>query len=370
MIVKEEPPLKRFWLQITTDSRLKLIKKETTYILKKLFFWVSSNLKEDPKIYYRFIFLLFIALVPWLSDLSFNRETNQYLARYIGPLDPIKAGELAETINRYTPVIDEKADDVALSMAAESESLTLSQQLAINDTRDIQEPERQSATYTVQKGETVTQIAQKFDLHVASILEANDFKPEELKKITPGMTINIPSSDTSTSDDWLVAINRAELEEKKALEAARQAELRKKQLALANSRSTSTRERTSSGYTGVTSGSFVRPIGGNGISQRFGRGHTGVDFMANPGTPIVAAASGRIIKISTGWSGGYGNMILIDHGGGRATRYAHLSSFNASAGSYVEQGQVIGYSGNTGRSTGPHLHYEVIINGSPVNPGY
>lgn len=94
--------------------------------------------------------------------------------------------------------------------------------------------------------------------------------------------------------------------------------------------------------------------------------HTGVDIAAPSGTPIHAAGGGEVIW--AGWRGGYGNCIIIDHGGGKATLYAHMSRYNASVGKRVSKGDVIGYVGSTGLSTGPHLHYEVRINGSPVNP--
>ena len=87
------------------------------------------------------------------------------------------------------------------------------------------------------------------------------------------------------------------------------------------------------------------------------------------GTPIRAAASGRVI--SAGYNGGYGNLVVLDNGGGIATAYAHQSRLAVSAGQSVSQGQVIGYVGSTGFSTGPHLHFEVRVNGSPVDPmGY
>ena len=94
--------------------------------------------------------------------------------------------------------------------------------------------------------------------------------------------------------------------------------------------------------------------------------HNGVDMNAGSGQAIVAASSGTVIF--AGVKGGYGNTIMVDHGGGMVTLYAHQSKFAVSAGQSVKRGQTIGYVGSTGVSTGPHLHFEVRIGGNPVNP--
>src|SRR5206468_7534629 len=112
------------------------------------------------------------------------------------------------------------------------------------------------------------------------------------------------------------------------------------------------------------SGPVTSPFG-----YRWGRLHAGIDIGVPYGTPIHAAASGTVVL--AGWTGGYGNYTCIDHGGGLATCYAHQSSYAVSGGAQVSQGQVIGYVGNTGHSFGAHLHFEVRINGNPVDPlGY
>ncbi len=125
-------------------------------------------------------------------------------------------------------------------------------------------------------------------------------------------------------------------------------------------------------------GRFRRPVDAP-ITSPFGRRfhpilliwrmHTGIDFGAAYGAAIHAAGDG--VVVTAGGMGGYGNAVLIDHGGGLATLYAHQSRIVVSAGQHVTVGQVIGYVGSSGESTGPHLHFEVRVNGTPVNPmGY
>lgn len=94
--------------------------------------------------------------------------------------------------------------------------------------------------------------------------------------------------------------------------------------------------------------------------------HAGMDFSANTGTPIYATGNGTVVK--AGWESAYGNLIKIDHGFGYVTWYAHLSKIRVRAGQKVMRGEVIGEVGNTGKSTGPHLHYEVHVKGKVVNP--
>ena len=99
---------------------------------------------------------------------------------------------------------------------------------------------------------------------------------------------------------------------------------------------------------------------------RWGRMHRGIDQGASTGTPIGASKAGTVIF--AGWQGGYGNLTLIDHHDGVVTAYAHQSRFAVNSGASVSQGQTIGYVGNTGNSTGPHLHFETRVNGRAVNP--
>lgn len=120
------------------------------------------------------------------------------------------------------------------------------------------------------------------------------------------------------------------------------------------------------------SGQFIWPVSGTLTSpfgMRWGRLHAGIDIAAPDGTPIRAADAGRVVI--AGWMGGYGNYTCIQHTGSLSTCYAHQSRLGTSTGATVSQGQVMGYVGNTGNSFGAHVHFEVRVNGSPVDPmGY
>jgi len=94
--------------------------------------------------------------------------------------------------------------------------------------------------------------------------------------------------------------------------------------------------------------------------------HTGLDFRAEVGDPIQATANGTVM--AAGWSGGYGKLVEIDHGNGLATRYGHMSEIDVKVGQQIKIAQILGKVGNTGRSTGPHLHYETRIDGEAMDP--
>jgi murein DD-endopeptidase MepM/ murein hydrolase activator NlpD len=124
-----------------------------------------------------------------------------------------------------------------------------------------------------------------------------------------------------------------------------------------------TTTRSPGGYTlrWPVSGVLTSPFG-----MRWGRMHQGIDIAAPSGTPIVAAAGGTVFF--SGEMAGYGNVILIDHGNGLVTVYAHQSRLGVGNGAWVSAGQTIGYVGSTGHSTGPHLHFETRVNGTAVDP--
>ncbi len=169
-----------------------------------------------------------------------------------------------------------------------------------------------------------------------------------------------------------VAAQVAEMEDLSAAEEAQlEVLIREREAELAA-------ERKAAGIAGETeggSGIFSWPVTGT-ITSPFGwrsnpfggapEFHQGLDIAAPTGTTVTAAAGGTVIMAQ--WYGGYGNYILIDHGGGYSTGYGHLSAIYVSQGQTVSRGQAIGAVGSTGQSTGPHLHFEVRINGKPVDP--
>ena len=118
------------------------------------------------------------------------------------------------------------------------------------------------------------------------------------------------------------------------------------------------------------------PVSARALTSGFGmrghpllggrRAHSGIDLAAPAGSPIVATSDGQVSWAD--WAGGYGIAVAVEHGGGYQTRYAHMSRVNVAPGQQVRKGDVIGYVGSTGLSTGPHLHYEVRVNGQAVNP--
>lgn len=125
----------------------------------------------------------------------------------------------------------------------------------------------------------------------------------------------------------------------------------------------------SSGTGAPSAAGLIWPVDGivvSGFGMRWGRMHEGIDIAASTGTPIRAAAAGTIIH--AGWLGGYGNLVVVDHGNGLATAYAHASSILVAVGQQVGQGETVSLVGSTGDSSGPHLHFEVRVNGVAVDP--
>ena len=164
--------------------------------------------------------------------------------------------------------------------------------------------------------------------------------------------------------DKLNAAQRAEAEEIDSLQAASAAIAARIRAAQSRSGGGPTQTASNAGLIWPVNGPVTSPYG-----WRWGRMHQGIDIGVPYGTPIVAAAAGTVLYC--GWEEGYGNFVVLDHGGNLATAYGHQSSIAVTCGQHVDQGQVIGYVGCTGHCTGPHLHFEVRVDGNPVDPlGY
>lgn len=202
--------------------------------------------------------------------------------------------------------------------------------------------------YTVTKGDTLSSIAKKYKLEPQDITEMLDYNNLESGSalkigeiiIIPGAELVVPAAPSSS-----------------------------KTPSSKTSIKTSTKAKTaSSSTTSVTRGYFIKPVPCP-LSQGKHDNYAIDMACGRSGIPIKAAAEGKVIRAQYGWNGGYGNLVVLQHPNGMVTFYAHMlaASMKVSLGDSVEQGQVIGLIGSTGRSTGPHLHFEVR-NG--VNPGF
>ncbi len=217
---------------------------------------------------------------------------------------------------------------------------------------------------------------------VENVKKEKEEKTQELQKLKSEKEVKAASlTDEQKELEAKLSEYKAQAEQYATLErqaiakeeAARQAAAKKSQSS-SSSGSSSSAATTVSTYSGGKLGwpcpSSSRITSQYGYRILFGVRdfHTGVDIGASMGSNIVAAESGTVILANYGWNGGYGNYIIISHGNGLTTRYAHASKLYVSAGDTVSRGQVIAAVGTTGNSTGPHLHFEVRINGSHTNP--
>ena len=232
------------------------------------------------------------------------------------------------------------------------------------------------SVYTVREGDSLSQIAEMFDVTSNTILWANDLssataiRPGDTLVILPiaGVQHTIASGDTVASlakkyegeVDEILAYNQLSSESQlKAGETIVIPGGRVAQAPIPSTPSRPTPTRSSSSSAGSSAGQFTHPAPGAVRTQGL-HGYNAVDYGGPIGTPIVAAAAGEVIvSRNSGWNGGYGNYVVIRHPNGVQTLYAHNNSNLVGVGEYVQAGQQIATMGNTGRSTGPHLHFEV-----------
>lgn len=245
--------------------------------------------------------------------------------------------------------------------------------------------------YSVGTGDTISTIAKKFNITVNTILWANNLsafsliRPGDKLMILPssgvlhvvakGDTLGKIAKNYGVSEDQISSSNNLGehliIGQKIIIPGGKKL-----------STATIAKRPSSTGVSGVgvisnlikspkapaAASKMNWPCGAYRITQYFSWRHPGVDIAAKVGTPIYAADSGVVTIAQGGWNGGYGNTIVIDHGGGKKTRYGHLSKLFVKVGDTVDKGENIGAMGSTGRSTGSHLHFEIIISGGKYNP--
>lgn len=257
-------------------------------------------------------------------------------------------------------------------------------------------PERErydSISYRVSRGDAMLSIAENFKLTSETLLYVNDQLEDNPHNLKPGMELTIPPVDGlyytwkegdtfetvaekfDTTADEIINFpgNRVDLTDPqidigaKVMIPGGTRDLRNWTLDLATSGGDSGGTNICGG--GPVASGFGWPAGSHNISGNgYGPGHLALDIQANEGEPVYAAGSGVVTMAQGGWNYGYGNVVQIDHGNGYVTVYAHLSVINVGVCSAVGQGGVVGAAGNTGNSFGVHLHFEVRIGGTNVNP--
>lgn len=196
--------------------------------------------------------------------------------------------------------------------------------------------------HTVAKNENISSIAKKYSVDVGKIIEGNDFDDSSALKI--GQKIFIPDGKKISERRVVVGASYSGTN-------------------ISSSASSGSSADQKPAYTG---GKLLWPTVGTRITQYYSWSHRGLDIANKTGTPLYAAEAGTVER--SGWNNGYGYNVVINHGGGLKTLYAHASKLHVAAGDKVERGDTIADMGSTGWSTGPHIHFEVIVNGAKQNP--
>jgi murein DD-endopeptidase MepM/ murein hydrolase activator NlpD len=243
-------------------------------------------------------------------------------------------------------------------------------------------------THSVVSGETLSSIASKYNLKIETILWSNNLtsksyiRPGQNLTILPidGITYSVKRGDTVSKIAANFGVKTDDILKYNNLSSSNPIIAIGEKIIVPGGKQTA---RSINGVIKPTNilnnvidsgsliagGNYIWPTSVKRITQSYGfRGHTGVDIAGPIGTPLYATKSGKVTKSQCGWNGGYGCYIIIDHGGGVTSLYGHASQLNVSYGDKVEQGDIIALMGSTGRSTGPHIHFEIRINGKRTNP--
>ena len=293
--------------------------------------------------------------------------------------ESVKNLATSQTMELFKPVVIEEAP---LTSSGTDENLDKESLQAISgslrmSTEDVDFPTSDTiSVYEVKKGDTIQDVAKLFDVSVNTIMWANNRKSKvvtegEVLIILPitGIKHSVKKGDTVASiakkykadEEDIATYNGLALDTQLGVGdtvIVPDGEIAVVQTQKPKTKKNKSRILNSYSYT-APSGFLIRPIVGGRKSQGL-HGHNGVDLASTPGAPVVAAASGRVIVAKdNGYNGGYGKMIIISHASGIQTVYGHLRAVYITSGMEVVQGQIIGELGNTGKSTGPHLHFEV-----------
>lgn len=286
---------------------------------------------------------------------------------------------LLQAPTNTNPLARKNSPDIAMidGQALSNENDAINILSSSTDAEEYRPSSDQISLYTVHKGDTLQQIAEMFDVTTNTILWANDLKKGE--SIVPGQILVIlPISGIKyivKKGDSLKAIAKTfngDVEDISLYNGLENGVLAVgSEIIIPNGEASIQETKPSKGsskgvgiaLSGGSSvdprGYFTRPVIG-GVRTQGIHGHNGVDLASSYGTSILAAAGGTVvIARSSGWNGGYGDYVVIQHPNGMQTLYAHMSQVNVSVGEAVSKGQVIGAMGNTGQSTGVHLHFEV-----------
>jgi len=260
------------------------------------------------------------------------------------------------------------------------------QRIALPFTIIPERPREALETYSVQSGDTILGIASKYGLEPETLLWANpaiERNPDRISigdqiKILPvnGVLHVVKAGDTlsSIAAKYKVTAEAIVGYKGNAFKSISDALVVGMEVVVPGGQKQIVAQQVVTSYNGPApagaakgSGAFLWPTSGS-ITQKYWSGHAAIDIGSWTGAPVKAADGGYVVEAGRGWSSGYGNHVVIDHGNGFRTLYAHLNSIFVSPGESVSKGTQIGTVGNTGNSTGPHLHFEVLYQGVRRNP--
>ena len=258
------------------------------------------------------------------------------------------------TVSEYTVQPGDALFSIAKQFNIKPETLLWANSDILQDTPDslrvgqvLKVPPVDGVYYQVKEGDTLESVAKKFSANLEDVLN------------WPGNSIDLTSQKVIPGDYVMVPGGHREFVQWIIPTVAR------------GTSGTSSLGSSACGGGPVGGGGFIWPTGNHYLSGNdYWSGHLGIDIAAGLGAPVWAADAGVVTIAQGGWNGGYGNVVMIDHGNGYLTVYGHLSQINVVPCQGVSAGSSIGLAGSTGNSTGAHLHFEVRLNGGFVNPWY